>query len=128
MEETTPNPVTPTPAPTTTPAPAPEHKPTFDAKDIADNKVVATLSYLFVFVLVPLLLKKDSRFAQFHAKQGLVMAILFFIGSFFFWVPLFGWAAFVLLIVVDVMALIKTLSGEAWEIPLVKDGVKMINL
>ncbi len=127
MEETTPNPVTPTPAPTPAPAPAPapEHKPTFDPKDIADNKVVAALSYLWILFLVPLLAKKDSPFAQFHAKQGLIICVAGFILSM---IPVIGWLLNIVLFVVVIMALIKTLSGEAWEIPLVKDGVKMINL
>jgi len=106
----------------------PEPKLVFDPKDVEENKTVAALSYLFILFLVPLLLKRESPFAQFHAKQGLVLCIAFFVGSFVFWVPLLGWGAFLFLVVVDVMALIKTLGGEAWEIPVIKDGVKKLNI
>lgn len=120
---------TPASAPTPTPSPVmPESKPVFDPKDVEENKYVAALSYIFILFLVPLLLKKESPFAQFHAKQGLVLSIAFFIGSFVFWIPLIGWAAAIFLFVVDVMALFKTLSGGAWEIPGVKEAVKKINI
>lgn len=107
---------------------APKAKLVFDQKDIEANKYVAALSYLGLLFLVPLLVKKESPFAQFHAKQGLVLCIVFFIGSFFFWIPILGWGAAIFLLVVDVMALVKTLSGEAWELPVVKDVVKKLNI
>lgn len=112
------------PAPVT----APEVHSAYDAKDVADNKFVAALSYVGILFLVPLLVKKDSPFAQFHAKQGLVLCIAFFVGSFIFWFPIIGWAAAIFLLVVDIMALVKTLSGEAWSIPGVKDVVKKLNI
>lgn len=109
-------PVTPTPE-------AP--KLAFDQKDIEDNKVVAAIGYLWILFLVPLLLKKESPFAQFHAKQGLVLCIAAIVFSF---IPVLGWLANLALLVVAIMAIIKTLSGEAWEIPFVKDMVKKINI
>lgn len=106
-------------------APAVEAKRSFDPKDIADNKFVAALSYIGLLFLVPLLVKKDSPFSQFHAKQGLVLCIAFFLLSF---VPVLGWLVSLVLLVVDIIALVKTLSGEAWEIPLVGDVVKKLNI
>lgn len=100
----------------------------FDEKDVAENKYVAMLSYLGILFLVPMLVKKDSPFAQFHAKQGLVIAIAWIVGGFVFWFPLFGWAAAALLFVVNIMALVKTYNGEAWEIPVVTDAVKKLNI
>jgi uncharacterized membrane protein len=47
----------------------------FDPKDIEQNKVMALLSYLGILVLVPLLAAKESRFARFHAGQGLNLLI-----------------------------------------------------
>lgn len=101
---------------------------TFDAKDVEENKYVAALSYLGILFLVPLLLKKDSPFSQFHAKQGLVMTIAFCVGGFIFWFPIIGWLLAIALFVVDIMALVKTLSGEAWEIPFVGGVVKKLNI
>jgi hypothetical protein len=39
-----------------------------DPKDVADNKLVAALSYIWILFLIPLLAKRDSKFCQFHAK------------------------------------------------------------
>ncbi len=48
----------------------------FDAKDIADNKVMAVLAYLSWLVLIPLFAASKSKFARFHVNQGLVLAIV----------------------------------------------------
>lgn len=42
-------------------------------KDVNDNKVWAIISYLWILSLVSYFGKKDSPFAQYHAKQGLVL-------------------------------------------------------
>lgn len=100
----------------------------FDEKDIAENKYVAMLSYLGILCLVPLLAKKESPFAQFHARQGLVIAIAWIVGWVFFWVPLFGQLAALVIFVVNIVALVKTYLGEAWEIPVVTDVAKKLNI
>lgn len=48
----------------------------FDSSDIEKNKVMGILSYLSILVLVPIFAAKDSKFARFHANQGLVLFIL----------------------------------------------------
>ncbi len=47
----------------------------FDPADIEKNKLMAILAYLSWLVLVPIFAAKDSKFARFHANQGLVLAI-----------------------------------------------------
>ena len=42
---------------------------------MTDNKIIAALSYIGILCLIPLLAKKDSKFAQEHGKQGLIMLI-----------------------------------------------------
>ena len=100
----------------------------FDAKDVEENKYVAALSYIGLLFFVPLLMKKESPFAQFHAKQGLVIVIAWIVGSFVFWVPILGWLLGLTLLVTDVLALFRTMSGKAWEIPYVKEAVKKLNI
>ncbi len=55
--------------------PAPEN----NNQSNQDDKAIVILSYLFLLFLVPLLTKKDSPFAQYHAKQGLLLAICWLI-------------------------------------------------
>ena len=97
-------------------------------KDIEDNKTVAALSYIWVLCLIPLLTKKRSKFAQFHAKQGLILFIAEIVGVFVFWIPLIGWALGIALLVVSIMGVLKTLNGEWWKIPYVYDWSKKFNL
>ena len=47
----------------------------FEQTDIESNKVLAVLSYLGILVLVPIFAGKNSKFARYHANQGLVLAI-----------------------------------------------------
>jgi uncharacterized membrane protein len=88
----------------------------FSEADIKENKVVAAVGYLSILFLIPLLLKKDSPFAQYHAKQGLYLFIVFFVGQAIFWVPLFGWALFLFFLVVNIYAFFQTLAGKAWPV------------
>jgi len=58
-------------------APAPAAAPVDnEAQDAQDNKVMGILSYFGPLALIPFLTKKDSPFAQFHAKQGLTLCIV----------------------------------------------------
>jgi len=47
----------------------------FDETDIEQNKAFALISYLGILSLIPYFFKKDSKFAQYHAVQGLNLAI-----------------------------------------------------
>jgi uncharacterized membrane protein len=102
----------------------PETKNEANSKDIELNKNVAALSYLWILFLIPMLTKKDSKFCQFHAKQGLILFIL----SLLTWFPVLGWLLFLVLVVVSVFAILKVLNGEWYKIPYVYDWSKKFNL
>ncbi len=93
--------------------------PTFDAKDVEENKLIAALGYVGILCLIPLLAKKDSKFAQEHGKQGLVMLIVWVIGSFVFWFPIIGWLMALAVLVINIIAFVKALMGEFWEVPVI---------
>jgi uncharacterized membrane protein len=95
-------------------------------KDIQDNKLIAALAYLWVISIIVLLVKKDSKFAQFHAKQGLVLFLASIIVSF---IPLLGWFILNPIIwIIGLIGLIQALMGKYWKIPLVGDLAAKINL
>lgn len=48
----------------------------FDRADIEQNKIMGVLSYLSWLVLIPLFAAPKSKFARFHANQGLALAIV----------------------------------------------------
>ena len=105
----------------------------FDAQDIQKHKGIACLSYIFLLFLVPLLTEKESRFAQFHAKQGMALFIAWVVLDLVLGViPMFGWMLVPIMnlffIIVSVIGIIKTLGGEAWEIPGVSLIARKLNL
>ena len=106
----------------------PEKKKTSPDKDVEANKTMAALSYAWILCLVPLLGKRDSKFAQFHAKQGLILFIIELAAGLVMWFPVFGQLLILTLVVVSVMGIIKTLNGEWWKIPYIYDWSKKINL
>lgn len=48
----------------------------FDKEDIENNIIFAILAYFGLLVLVPIIAAPDSKFAKFHAGQGLNLLIL----------------------------------------------------
>ena len=48
----------------------------YDPNDIANNKMMAVFSYLGILLLIPWFAAPNSKFARFHAKQGLVLCIV----------------------------------------------------
>lgn len=48
----------------------------YDSRDIEDNRVMAILAYIWILFLVPLLAAKESRFARYHAYQGVALFLL----------------------------------------------------
>ncbi len=97
-----------------------------------EDKIWAALSYLWILALVALLLKRQSGYVQFHAKQGVVLliveVILWLVGM----VPVLGWlVTFVGHIVVAVLAvlgIVAALVGRYWEMPFLGEYAKKINL
>lgn len=93
----------------------------FDQKDVDENKLIAALSYLGLLCLIPLLAKKDSKFAQEHGKQGLVLVIAWVVIWVVGVIPILGWIVgffgSIILLIVNLIALGKTLMGGFWEIP-----------
>jgi len=100
--------------------------------DVDENKLLAAIGYIGILCLVPLLGKKDSKFAQFHGKQGLVLCIAWVINFFVGLIPIIGWlVAFVgtiALLVLSILGIIKALAGEFWEMPYLAEYAKKINL
>jgi uncharacterized membrane protein len=101
------------------------------AQDIEENKVMAAIGYISILCFVPLLLKKDSPYAQFHAKQGLALFIIEAISFVISWTvilsPVSAVVSFVCLLV-SVYGIYLAMTGEQKEIPGVSHIAKMLNL
>ncbi len=107
----------------------------YSRDDIEQNKVMAIFAYIGLLFLVPLLAAPNSKFARFHANQGLVLflfevaasIILVILGILFVFITpalsvlstilwLLVWLAAIGLIVLGIM---NASSGKARELPLI---------
>ena len=98
------------------------------------NKIFAVLAYLGILVLVPLLAARESRFARYHANQGLVLfitaivcgiggGILSFVLAF---IPVIGrigcliWPAVWLgILALTIMGIINAANGQCKPLPVI---------
>lgn len=48
----------------------------FDPADVSKNKAMGILAYLGILTLIPTFAAKESRFARFHANQGLILFVV----------------------------------------------------
>lgn len=100
--------------------------------DVEENKLIAAIGYFGILCLVPLILKKDSPFAQFHGKQGLVLLIALVLLWAVNVVPVLGqlaWlagslAGFCLMI----LGAVNAYNGKLWEMPVLGGFAKKIKL
>ncbi|NTW22255.1 hypothetical protein HGA34_01765 [Candidatus Falkowbacteria bacterium] len=104
------------------------HGASSDTADIKENCKIAALSYIFILWLIPLLLKPHSKFAQFHAKQGLVIFVLDVLVALVSWVPFFGQLLFLAMIALSALAFIRALSGQSWQIPYVYEWSRKVTI
>jgi fumarate reductase subunit D len=97
-------------------------------KDIDSNKVMASLSYVWVLCLVPLVFARRSEFAQFHAKQGLLLFMVEILAWLVFWIPIFNVLLFIMIILFSLLGIRSTLDGKYWVMPILGKYVNKLNL
>jgi len=78
------------------------------------ERTIAALSYFGFLAIVPFYLKKDSEFCRFHGKQGLLLAIIFFIAKLFTVIDLLMDIALILQIYIMFRMGFAALSGR-WK-------------
>ncbi len=100
----------------------------------SDRTIMLVLSYLGILALIPLLIKKEDREIQWHAKNGLAIAIAYIIiiivwtfGSTFLpstvgcalsFVGCGLWIGYIVLII---FAIMKAMKGEKLRVPGISD-------
>ncbi|MBP6508088.1 MAG: hypothetical protein KA257_11040 [Opitutaceae bacterium] len=96
----------------------------YDSRDIEDNKVMAILAYIWILFLVPLLAAKDSKFARFHAYQGVSLFITWVlvnvISQFLpYSLSGLGWLLSLGLLALAVIGVMNAYNGKAKRLPLI---------
>ena len=95
-----------------------------DQGDIEKNKGMAVLGYIGILCLIPLLAAKESKFAQFHAKQGLVLFLFEIVVGILYAIPVInvvmffiGWVLYILILILAIMGIVNALGGKYWKMP-----------
>lgn len=83
------------------------------------ERTIAALSYFGFLAIIPFYLKKDSKFCRFHGKQGLTLAIIFFLAKFFSVLDLIMDITLILQAIIALWMGFVALSGRWKEMPLV---------
>ena len=137
MEDTPQGPQDSAPPPPPPPAEPPPQEPA--AKEVVseNRNVMIVLSYLWLLALIPLLVEKDDREVQWHAKHGLVLTVvevvvmiglqvmIMILGAisgglgcvFTLLIPIFMLA----ILIVHVLCIVKGINGQRFLIPSVSE-------
>lgn len=85
------------------------------------ERAIAAMSYFGFLAIVPFYLKKDSEFCRFHGKQGLLLAIIFFMAKLFTVIDLVNDLALILQVAIMFRMGFAALSGRWKKTPFLYD-------
>ena len=101
-------------------------------KEIKEGKIFAVVSYWLILCILPLLLKKDNKFAVHHGKQGLVLFIFLVAGFIFNIIPILGWIVYRIVLFIYIVLMlwgtIQALIGNYSRIPIVSEIADKISI
>jgi uncharacterized membrane protein len=92
------------------------------------EKLLSALGYISFFCILPLVLKQESKFCQFHGKQGLVLTLVFLFLS---WLGFLGTFFTILLNIAHVLiafwGIVNATQGQEVEIPFINKMAKRLD-
>ena len=90
---------------------------------ISEGKLFAAVGYLSILCFIPLFLKKDNAFAQFHGRQALILFVLELAAAMLMIIPVVGEVvfrfAYLVFSIFSLAGLVKVLMNEYWEMPII---------
>lgn len=94
-------------------------------KEIQEGKFFAVISYIVFLCIVALVLKKDNKFALYHAKQGLVLFVFEVVCFIISIIPILGGLIAVLGIIIfpvfSAWGILQALMGNYSKLLVVSD-------
>lgn len=117
------------PSPPPPPGSAPPPPPAGGGGGTSENRgLMIVLSYLWILAIVPLLMEKDDKEVQWHAKHGLVLLvveiILYVVCGVLGMIPVLGCVTVILFpivglgaLIVRILCIVKGINGERFRIP-----------
>lgn len=96
-----------------------------DKKILEEGRFFAVISYISFLCIISLLLKKDNKFALYHAKQGLVLFVIEVASFILSVIPFLGSlvkvAGIVVFTIASLWGILQVLSGRYCRIPVISD-------
>lgn len=96
-----------------------------DKQETQEGKFFAAISYISFLCIISLILKKDNKFALYHAKQGLVLFVFEVAGFILSIIPVLGWLikifGLALFVLISLWGILEALMGNFSRIPIVSD-------
>jgi len=92
------------------------------------EKLLSGFGYIPFLCVLPLALRQNSAYCQFHGKQSLVLVIFFFVISWIGWMShAFGMLFGIVQFVVIIFAAMQALKGNKWKIPFVSQVAEKLD-
>ncbi len=90
---------------------------------IKEGKYFAAIGYISILCFIPLFLKRENKFAQFHGRQAMILFVLELAAAMLMIIPVVGEVVFRLACLIfsifSLAGLIKVLMNEYWEMPII---------
>lgn len=94
-----------------------------DPQDAEKNKVMGILAYFGLLFLIPLFAAKESKFAMYHANQGLILCIVWVAYFIISLIPIIGWIigifGWIVIMIFAILGIINAAKGECKPLPLI---------
>ncbi|MBU0548462.1 MAG: hypothetical protein KJ710_06320 [Candidatus Omnitrophica bacterium] len=96
-----------------------------DVEMIREGKFFAVISYVSFLCIITLILKKDNKFALYHARQGLVLFVMEVVAFILSIIPLLGWLVgvfgYALFLLVSIWGIMQAALGLYCRIPVITE-------
>lgn len=96
-----------------------------EEQEIKEGKFFAIISYVSFLCIITLVLKKDNKFALYHARQGLVLFVMEVAAFILSIIPLLGWLVgvfgYTLFLLVSLWAILQAALGIYCRIPIITE-------
>lgn len=92
------------------------------------EKALSAIGYIMFFCVLPLIIKRESKFCQFHGKQGLILTLLYlFFHLFIFWSSVLSAIIGFTYLVGIIVGIVYSVQGKIIRFPLIEKAVDKLD-
>lgn len=95
-----------------------------NAEDVEENRILAAVGYIGILFLLPLFMKPQSSYCQYHARQGMSLFILEIIYGALCAIPIIGWFIIApvggfIIFILFIVGLANSMAGKEEPLPVI---------